>query len=69
MLKINLILDILRDGKFHRVTDLKIEINVNDLEMQKILSFLHKFDLVEIVDNKQIRTKQSFRRLITQSLI
>ena len=69
MLKINSILDILRDGKLHRITDLKIEINVDDFEMQKILAFLHKFDFVEIVDNKQIRTKQSFRRLITQSLI
>jgi predicted transcriptional regulator len=67
--KINSILEILRDGKLHRITDLQIEINIDHFEMQKILAFLQMFEFVEIVNNKEVITKQSFGRLLSQCLI
>lgn len=66
MSKINSILEILKDGKLHRITNLKMEINIDNFEMQKILAFLRKFDFIELVDNEQVRTKQNFERLIAQ---
>jgi hypothetical protein len=65
--KIDAIIDILRDGKLHRIEEIKSEITVDDFEMQKILVFLHKFDFVEVIDEK-VRTKQSFRRLNDQKI-
>ena len=67
MLKITSILDILKDGKPHKIEDLKVEININDFEMQKFIVFLHKFDFIEIANNK-VRAKKSFKRLITQHI-
>lgn len=67
MSKIDAIIDILRDGKLHRIEEIKSEITVDDFEMQKILVFLHKFDFVEVIDEK-VRTKQSFRRLNDQKI-
>ena len=66
MSKINSILEILKDGKLHRITNLKMEININNFEMQNILAFLRKFEFIELVDNKQVRIKQNFERLIAQ---
>jgi hypothetical protein len=66
--KINLILKILQDGKSHRIEDIKSEIKADNFEMHKILAFLHKFGFIEIHNNGRIKTKQSFRRIISQKI-
>ena len=65
MSKINSILKILQDGKAHQIEDIKVEINVDDFEMHKILTFLHKFDFIEMHNNGKIKTKRSFRKILT----
>jgi hypothetical protein len=60
----NLILDILSDGKLHGIEELKAKINVNDFELKEILLFMSKFDFVEIVDEKKVKSKKNFKRLI-----
>lgn len=68
MSKINSIFKILQDGKYHQIEDIRIEINADDLEMHKILAFLHKFDFIEIRNNRKIKIKQNFRRMISQEI-
>lgn len=68
MSKINSILNILQDGKYHQIEDIRIEINADNFEMQKILTFLNKFEFIEIYKNEKIKTKQSFRRIISQEI-
>jgi hypothetical protein len=64
MFKINDILNILSDGQLHQIKGLKSEINVDDFEMEEILAFMCKFDFIEIVDNKKVKIKKSFRKFI-----
>jgi hypothetical protein len=66
--KINSILNILQDGKYRQIEDIRIEINAGNFEMQKILTFLNKFEFIEIYKNEKIKTKQSFRRIISQEI-
>lgn len=61
---INEILEILSDGKFHKIEELRVKININDFEMQEILFFMSKFDFVEVVDKEKVKTKKNFKRLI-----
>ncbi len=69
MFKINSILAILSDGKLHRIEELRMNIRVDDFEMQQVLAFLHMFDFIEIVDDEKVRTKKIFRRLIAQRIV
>jgi hypothetical protein len=62
--KINEILKILSDGKFHKIEELRAKININDFEMQEILFFMSKFDFVEVIDKEKVKTKKNFKRLI-----
>ena len=68
MSKINSILKILQDGKYHQIEDIKVELNADTFEIHKILTFLYKFDFIEIHNNKKIKSKQSFRRIISQEI-
>lgn len=66
MIKIELILNILSDGKYHKINDLKSEINVSDFEIYEILNFMERFGFVEIVDGNKVKTKKIFKILIKQ---
>lgn len=68
MSKINSILNILNDGKYHKIEDIRVEINADNYEMQKILAFLDKFEFIEINKNEKIKTKKSFRKIISQEI-
>ncbi len=68
MLLINLIFDILKDGKSHKIEDLKMEINFDNFEMQKLIAFLHKFDFIKIVFKNKVKAKKNFQRLISQNI-
>jgi hypothetical protein len=62
--KINEILNILSDGKVHKIEELKAKINIDDFEIQEILLFMSKFDFVEVIDQEKVKTKKNFKRLI-----
>ena len=66
MIKIELILNILSDGKHHKINDLKSEINTGDFEIYEILNFMERFEFVEIVDGNKVKTKKNFESLIKQ---
>ena len=66
MNKIELVLNILSDGKYHKINDLKSEIKVDDFEMLEILNFMERFDFVEINDGNKVKTKKIFKSLIKQ---
>ena len=63
MFKINSILEILNDGKSHRIEKLKIENRVDDFEMLRILTFLIELDIIEKVDDKKVKINRLFRQL------
>ena len=68
MSKINSILKILKDGRYHQIENIRVEINADTFEMHKILTFLHKFDFIEINNNEEIKSKNSFRKIISQEI-
>ena len=68
MIKIELVLNILSDGKYHKINDLKSETNADDFEMLEILNFMERFDLVEITDGNKIKTKKIFESIIKQEI-
>lgn len=65
MIKIESILNILSDGKYHKINDLKSKIKADDFEMLEILNFMERFDFVETNGNK-VKTKKIFKSLIKQ---
>ena len=66
MIEIESILNILSDGKYHKINALKSEIKANDFEMLEILNFMERFDFVEITDDNKVKTKKKFKSLIKQ---
>ena len=69
MSEINLILNILSDGKMHDIEELKLKSRINDFEITQILEFLNIFDFIEIVDYKKVKTKKIFKKIIRETSI
>jgi hypothetical protein len=65
VIKIESILNILSDGKYHKINDLKSKIKADNFEMLEILNFMERFDFVETNGNK-VKTKKIFKSLIKQ---
>jgi hypothetical protein len=63
--KIESILNILSDGKYHKINDLKSKIKADDFEMLEILNFMERFDFV-VTNGNKVKTKKIFKSLFKQ---
>jgi hypothetical protein len=66
--KISRLLEILGDGKWHEITQLRQSMDLSDCELQEITEFLGKYDFAEINEqNKTIKINKDFKRILTQT--
>jgi predicted transcriptional regulator len=62
--KIDLVLEILEDGRWHEVKELKQSLNLNDDELQEIIGFLSNYELAEFDGMKEmVRINRDFQKL------
>lgn len=66
MTEIAIIFDILSDGRWHEVEELRQRLNLNEQKMQKITTFLSMYDFVRIDENGKVKINHSFQRLLAQ---
>jgi hypothetical protein len=67
--KISMALDILGDGKWHRIDELLQCLGLSERKFQELTSFLNAYSFVE-VDEKNCRVKinRDFKKLATQAV-
>jgi DNA-binding IclR family transcriptional regulator len=68
--KITMILEMLSDGKWHRIEELQQRLELNERKVQEIITFLNKYDFVKIdKEHEKVKINQNFRKLLTQTII
>ncbi|MBN1357453.1 hypothetical protein JW988_01665 [Candidatus Bathyarchaeota archaeon] len=67
MSKITMALEILGDGKWHRIEELLLSLNLSEDKFRELTSFLNAYSFVK-VDEKSGRVKinRDFKKLLTQ---
>jgi DNA-binding IclR family transcriptional regulator len=65
-----MILEMLSDGKWHRIEELQQRLELNERKVQEIITFLNKYDFVKIdKEHEKVKINQNFRKLLTQTII
>jgi uncharacterized protein YaaN involved in tellurite resistance len=68
--RITAILEILEDGKWHRIDHLRQVIELGDCEIQEITKFLSQYDFAEIdEENGRVRINKDFKKIMSNSAI
>ena len=66
--KLNRLLEIIGDGKWHETDQLKQLIDLSDCEVQGITDFLGKYDFAEVDDDKKrVKINKDFKKILTQT--
>ena len=69
MSKITMTLEILGDGKWHGIEELRLMLELNDHEFQEITTFLSKYDFANIDEKKRrVKINRDFRKLLAQTV-
>jgi len=67
--EIAMIFDILNDGRWHEIEELRQRLNLNEQNIQKITTFLSRYDLVKIDnENRKVKINHSFQKLLAQTV-
>ncbi len=67
MSKITMVLEILGDGKWHRIEDLLLSLNVSEHKFRELTSFLNAYSFVKVDEkNGRVRIDSDFKKLLTQ---
>ena len=67
--QITLILEMLGDGKWHRIEQLQQLVGLKDFEVEEIAKFLSDYDFVEVdEDNSRVRVSRDFRKILVQNV-
>ncbi|MCW4047160.1 MAG: hypothetical protein NWE99_06320 [Candidatus Bathyarchaeota archaeon] len=65
MSKVDLVLELLGDGRWHEVAEVQRSLALDELEMQEILAFLDTYELAEVDgENGRVRISRDFQRLL-----
>ncbi len=66
--KITIILEVLSDGKWHGIEELEQRLELSAQEVQKITTFLKKYDFAKIDDeNGKVKLNGDFQKLLVQT--
>ncbi len=66
--KMSRLLEILEDGNWHETDQLCMQMNLSDVEMQKITDFLGKYDFAELDEaGKRVRINKCFKKILTEA--
>ena len=69
-IRLNMVLDILGDGKWQRIDQVQQSIGLADYEMQEITRFLSQYDFVELDDSsRRVRINSNFKRILANSIV
>lgn len=67
--KAMIILELLNDGKWHRIEELFLSSGLNEPKFQEITGFLNKYSFVVVdEETKKIKVNSDFRRLLVQPI-
>lgn len=62
-----MVLEILGDGKWHRIEDLLLSLNVSEHKFRELTSFLNAYSFVKVDEkNGRVRIDSDFKKLLTQ---
>jgi DNA-binding IclR family transcriptional regulator len=65
--KITMVLEILGDGKWHRIEDLLLSLNLSEHKFRELTSFLNAYSFVKVDEkNGRVRIDRDFKKLLTQ---
>ena len=65
--KVMTILELLSDGKWHRVEDLLVKTGLNEQKFQEITMFLSNYDFVKFDEEKRrVKINRDFKKLLAQ---
>jgi hypothetical protein len=60
-------LEILGDGKWHRIEDLLLRLNLSEHKFRELTSFLNAYSFVKVDEkNGRVRIDSDFKKLLTQ---
>jgi len=63
--RITRLLDIIGDGKWHRIEQLRERLGLSEYEAQEITQFLSQFDFAEFEENENcVRINKDFRKVL-----
>ena len=66
--KLTRLLEILGDGDWHDIDQLRKLMGLSDFEVQKIADFLGKYDIAKVDEVKRrVRINKDFKRILTQT--
>jgi hypothetical protein len=63
-------LEMIGDGKWHGIEELRLMLELNKHEFEEITIFLSKFDFADIDEkNRRVKINKDFRKLVVQTVI
>lgn len=66
--KISMILEVLGDGKWHGVEEMRQQVDLTPEEMTEIAEFLGKYGFAEMGDgNNKLRINRAFKKILAQN--
>ncbi len=64
-LRITRLLDIIGDGKWHKIEQLRERLGLSEYEVQEITQFLSQFNFAEFEENAHcVRINKDFRKIL-----
>ena len=67
--KITMILDVLGDGKWHGIEELRQQMDLTSEEMREIAAFFGKYGFAEIDEpNSRVKINRAFKRILAQNI-
>ena len=67
--KITLILEVLGDGKWHGIEEMRQQTDLTSEEMTEITAFLGKYGFAEIDDaNSKVKINRAFKKILAQNI-
>jgi hypothetical protein len=68
--KITMVLEILSDGKWHGMKELRQRMELDEYEVHEITMFLNKYSFAKIDDeNKKVKINRNFQKFLAQTMI
>ena len=67
MSKITMALEILGDGKWHRIEELLLSLKLSEDKFRELASFLNAYSFVKVDEkNGRVKINNDFKKLLTQ---
>jgi DNA-binding IscR family transcriptional regulator len=65
-----IILELLSDGRWHRVEELLLKTGLDEQKLEKVTGFLSKYNFVKVdKKNKRVKINRDFRKLLAQPAV